>query len=739
MVGFRYASDSSPSKDTIEAIVRPTLTCLLDADSRVRYYACESLYNITKVARADILPMFEAIFDSLTKIVADPDVGVRSGAEHLDKLLKDIIVEQQSYDVQNFFPKFEEYIYAKNPFTRMFIISWIRLLDSKFNMVNHLPQLLDGIYTCLYDSSDEIKSSTLSSLSEFLNKIVASPTDQINIPALINILLKHIRNEHEDVVQYNALAWLRQLIRLLEDQDILNFAPSIIAAVLPCLAIQATPDGSISSNRENFNSFHPKSSSRYNICEISCLVNSLVLDEVTRILTDRKKTQPNESALVDLEPILEVLVKELQKREHPVIKLAILDWLKKLKNAEPTLMLGPSLHQKLFQIILETLSDRSDAVVKSALRVIADIFCCEQNKDSKDQQVARPPSPLDTASIEDCHIQESDKVLAVSTRRPGSSSRVGSILNRGASTTNSSPFAIGKKVAISATPVADLQSAGSGNANISKFILSLYNTFRDKETVFEERGTFIILNLCSIIKPSIIYKSFADILIEEKNEAKFAYNLVQKLNQILLTTQPLFGLRYSLSNDDDPKVKSLFQQLFQAWNHSSTAVLTLCLLTNNYKQASEIVTRMSLSDINLDTLTQIDWIVQLIESPVFASLRMRLLDSNNNHYLLHSLYGLMMILPQSDAFKKLGNRLDQAYKYTCMQSQFNNSLTTRTSASSHNPTSLSNKQGFAPGGSNVCSAGSIGTGGSVGGGGSGSGLGSGGCIKESKKSNISGV
>ena len=30
-------------------LINPILTCLSDPDSRVRYYACESLYNVVKV------------------------------------------------------------------------------------------------------------------------------------------------------------------------------------------------------------------------------------------------------------------------------------------------------------------------------------------------------------------------------------------------------------------------------------------------------------------------------------------------------------------------------------------------------------------------------------------------------------------------------------------------------------------------------------------------------------------
>jgi len=72
----------------MEELVRPILACFLDTDSRVRYYACESLYNVSKVGRGALLPHFNEVFDVLAKLVADPDQNVKSGAELLDRLLK---------------------------------------------------------------------------------------------------------------------------------------------------------------------------------------------------------------------------------------------------------------------------------------------------------------------------------------------------------------------------------------------------------------------------------------------------------------------------------------------------------------------------------------------------------------------------------------------------------------------------------------------------------------------------
>lgn len=59
-------------------IVPPVLACFTDQDARVRYYACEAMYNIAKVAKGEILIYFNSIFDQLCK-VSEPLQGYRSG------------------------------------------------------------------------------------------------------------------------------------------------------------------------------------------------------------------------------------------------------------------------------------------------------------------------------------------------------------------------------------------------------------------------------------------------------------------------------------------------------------------------------------------------------------------------------------------------------------------------------------------------------------------------------------
>ena len=52
----------------LQDITAPVIACFVDLDSRVRYYACESMYNIAKVAQSDILIFFNEIFDGLSRV-----------------------------------------------------------------------------------------------------------------------------------------------------------------------------------------------------------------------------------------------------------------------------------------------------------------------------------------------------------------------------------------------------------------------------------------------------------------------------------------------------------------------------------------------------------------------------------------------------------------------------------------------------------------------------------------------
>lgn len=205
LIGLAAASIALGSEVAryLEEIVSPVLACFSDQDARVRYYACESMYNIAKVAKGEILLYFNQVFDALCKLAADSELSVKNGAELLDRLIKDIVSESAAsyvsildnpdeasadnesertppsvdaptaFSLSRFIPLLQERINVINPFTRTFLVSWINLLDSipDLELVSHLPSFLAGLFEFLSGPSRDVHTATQTALDKFLSEI----------------------------------------------------------------------------------------------------------------------------------------------------------------------------------------------------------------------------------------------------------------------------------------------------------------------------------------------------------------------------------------------------------------------------------------------------------------------------------------------------------------------------------------------------------------------------------------
>ncbi|UYV65839.1 VAC14 [Cordylochernes scorpioides] len=196
----------------------------------------------------------------------------------------------------------------------------------------------------------------------------------------------------------------------------------------------------------------------------------------------------------------------------------------------------------------------------------------------------------------------------------------------------------------------------STNPYFAKFMVALLHMYDTSPSLLEDRGPFIIRELCLHLNAEDIYRTLAEILLYQNN-LKFAATMVQTLNTILLTSSELFELRVRLNRLETEESWSLFCCLYRSWCHSPVATIALCLLTQNYKYACQLLLLFGDVEVTVEFLTEIDKLVQLIESPIFTYLRLQLLDSNNNFFLVKSLYALLMLLPQSEAFNTLRHRL----------------------------------------------------------------------------------
>ncbi|KAF5450330.1 hypothetical protein F2P56_030690 [Juglans regia] len=497
----------------LEQIVLPVLNSFSDQDSRVRYYACEALYNIAKVVREDSIIFFNQIFDALCKLSADSDANVQSAAHLLDRLVKDIVT---------------------------FLVGWITVLDSvpEFDMLGFLPDFLDGLFNMLSDPSHEIRQQADSALSEFLQEIKNSPS--VDYGRMAEILVQRAASQDE-FTRLTAITWINEFVKLGGDQLVPYYA-NILGAILPC----------ISDKEEKIR-----------------VVARETNEELRSIMAESAEG-------FEVGAILTIARRQLSS-EWEATRIEALHWISTLLERYRKEVLS-SLGD-IFDALLKALSDPSDEVVLLVLEVHA---CIAED----------PP-----------HFRQ--------------------------------------------------------------LLVFLVHNFRIDISLLAKRGALIIRRLCVLLDPERVYRELSAIL-EGESDLDFASILVQTLNLILLASSELSEVRDLLKNSlVNPAGKDLFVSLYASWCHSPMAIISLCLLAQTYQHASAVIQSLVEEDINVKFLVQLDKLIRLLETPIFAYLRLQLLEPGRYIWLLKALYGLLMLLPQqSAAFKILRTRLKTVPSYS---------------------------------------------------------------------------
>jgi len=602
----------SATSNFLHVLLPPVLHCFDDPESRVRYYACESLYNMAKVSRQSILAYFSTIFEGLTKLFADVDVDVKNGANLLDRLIKDVVTEANSdtFQVDKFLPVMQNYIRRTNPYIRQLIVGWITLLDSlpDISMLDYLPDFLDGLFNMLSDSNREIRQAADSALSDFLRELSVSQV--LEFGPIISVLVFQCQSK-ERLNRLTAMTWLAELTHhpLSGGDALLPFLPDILSAILFCI------------------SDHER--------EIR-LVAERTNDDLLQLV---RATRGD----FELRPVLETLTNELLEKEDVPTKMAALRWINMLMEKRMRDMQVFTVH--LLPVLLRTLSDPSDAVVLLDLQVLSRISLAKPN----DLDNGAAAAAGDKKKDDDDNNNDGNDAVD----------------NDGNS----------------------LQEE-SEEAQFQLVLNAILNLFAQDRQLLETRGSLIIRKLCVLLNAKAVYIRISDTLSSyeytESNDKQdqastyqFISTMVQTLNLILLTATELHDLRSALANsfeenqarhqrslsstsvdaDDDGTV---FATLFHCWCHNPVATFSLCLLSKTYDLSFALVKRFSdMEDISVGFLMQIDKLVHLLESPIFVHLRLSLLnvESPYHAHLLKSIYGLLMCLPQGEAFRLLNDRL----------------------------------------------------------------------------------
>ncbi|KAG0151970.1 hypothetical protein CROQUDRAFT_36054 [Cronartium quercuum f. sp. fusiforme G11] len=715
-------------------IVPPIVSCFSDPDSKVRYFSCESMYNVAKVAKGEILLYFNDLFDALSKLAADPDPAVKNGAELLDRLIKDIVTEQaatyvsvvplhfqssrpsstssppstistplppqhsrssistphsqpqleRAFSLESFIPLLRERIYNYNPFTRQYLVSWLQLLNSipEISLVSYLPDFLDGLIKYLTDAGSEIQVAVQHLLSDLLleiDKVIHANDDR----ARQRVHKKHLRLQRRAEVSSPHSRAATVMAHNLKDP------------VEPTMILGTRPDQN---------------------CEFEEDVDD---EDDADADAERGTYIQGQGVDLDLHAIVDILVGWMLHSENcEEAEATCLRWMNELIQIDESVIIPFT--PQLIPIILTSLSRYRNYIKELASEVNASLSRAIENLPTparpappRGATLAAPVSwasrlkrrqpserineeglnidrpsqpPLGSEPVEEPTLADpfdynlTVNALTLQFLNDHEETRLAALAwlimlhhkipGRILTLEDGTFPALLKTLSDDSEAVirSDLQllsqislrslSGEQDGYYYRHFMSNLLSLFGTDRNLLELRGNLIVRVLCQYLNPERIYKTFAENL-EKDEDLEFASSMAQNLNLIMITSPELSEMRKKLKQLETKDSVQLFIHLYRSFSHNPVSTLTLCLLSPlAYEHAFNLLNILANEmEITVGLLIQVDKLVQLLESPVFTSLRLQLLEPDKYPFLYKALYGILMLLPQSSAFATLRNRL----------------------------------------------------------------------------------
>jgi vacuole morphology and inheritance protein 14 len=555
-----------------------------------------------------------------------------------------------AFSLSRFIPLLKDRITVINPFTRIFLVSWITLLDSipDLELVTYLPDFLGGLTKFLSDSNPDVHTATQVALDKFLSEIK-------KIARLKRGIAESKRGQAEDGAAKRSEST--------NQSDISPGSPGSAVSGKPSFAHKEEHSESEESEDEDGES-------------------STAGDDTTSADEAEEDWIPGQDVHVDHSKILDILVTFLggsgkqrlssahsrnancEKDEE--IKLTSLRWIDSFFEIAPEDILA--FIPRLLSQVLPALSNDVEQVRQAASRVntsLMDYILSLPDEESKNegQPVAgtqQPHGPTHTPR-ESVSAERRESAPSTSTKipRPSSSdihpppkiqsdgaapSLATSNESRAPSpqqvwnvdyeaTVNSLTLQFlneheatrvaalnwlimlhrksppGRKLEISdGTFPALLKTLSDGSDSVvrqdlillcqmfrntddpkfSSFMINLIRLFGTDRRLLETRGNLIIRQLCLSLSAERIYRTLADCL-EKDEDVEFASIMVQNLNNNLLTAPELADLRKRLRNLETKDGQTFFVALFRSWCHNAVATFSLCLLAQAYEQAYHLL------------------------------------------------------------------------------------------------------------------------------------------------------
>ncbi|KAL7450731.1 hypothetical protein ACHAWC_002599, partial [Mediolabrus comicus] len=694
-IGLKKANEGR--RDVMECrdlILASVVHACQDHSQRVRYYATESLFNVTKVIPSLAVRHFFILFEILRSLYADVDLDVRSGAELLDKKLKEVIVgaiNSGSFSADACVPVFARFVYMRNKATKQLTLTWLQEFSEKLvgaPMLSFLHLFLGGVFAMIADPNSTIRTLALDFLQLVLPKLLLSKGNEdfedaqhqqkVDFDKILQSLV--LTMEHPDpFVRKVAMYWMLRIVQAhmssafpanndkflaKQGQDLTaastsvrNALPHVLPGIL--LSIGDThqsrakdvflPDQTTHNLAEQANTCLQDAVRRDGKAFIPHLGGFVValreeLDSPGGLIARNPPSVERRPYRMDVKPDGSGIESTgwfrasdgVEERDNALIlsRLCALQWVVVLyEHVVPNSLKAEYASEFIDCIIYQLVDQPPGIIVVKSFEVLAKITVAAQGQEHRSIFSALLTSDDDTpeSSIPTMNNPMDDECANFALGILEPSRR--RLVSR-----DRSVFAA----------LIDLHSKHEKLLMDVSKVIELMCTLQPPEFIFIAFATELENFVTSKIQqrkkilesPESDASAIKEQLAAFSKDLAFVSNFAQQLGLVFFAAPETERLRKEMKDCiafkgntlQDEKRACLFHIILHTFSHSIVATLSFCLWGGAFLTASSFLQKIDPLDVSLMFYLELDRLIDLIERPIFRHLHLRLLECDDDPY-----------------------------------------------------------------------------------------------------------
>ena len=622
-------------------IIEPLLEFLVKKDAKIVCCSINIIIKIIKENKYFFLKYFNKIYDKLKIIILRKEIEIRNSGYYLDEMMKNIvgIIFQENSEnneklklstkfiVEYLIKGLEENI--NYPSVDILISSWLLYFETvpQINLNKYYIQIIPSLFKMLCGNIKEVIHISEFCLRKIINSIDTLYEDLINedpklITKIFEIVLENcVSKEGNEQIKKCSFELLEAFLKKFEKIiDEYNRSGDNLSKIEEDLISPVSKNCPSSFNNESIEELKNEKEAKLELNKdfLSFGLNSNQIEKVKEDYEEDKITILMKSIPLHLFPnILQVII---QNNSKNLSFYKVIDKCNKIFINVIKILTIKSFKNKLeekqtFELVIKDYIQNKSSFNELNINLIFDWISL-------------------LYKIELFHDEDylSQLIMYFPEINELSITRIMSILNEISKKKNNSKFNIG-------------------------LINIIIHNFNKKPNMINTFGILIIKELEKIINIEILFEHIANILLDKK-DVYFIMRMVNLLNKFLISEEKASCIRNKLNKfGNQGKNSDYFEKLFNLFSYNPFCALLLVLLSNCFELGYFLILHISQMDLKSEDYIELSQVVQVFESSIFNNVRIKLLNPNKHKYLIKTLYAILLLLPQGQAFDSLSFRL----------------------------------------------------------------------------------